>query len=133
MPPLSHEHVVIPAASAFSGIVDARSQFVVGIITPAAWTDADIAFEGYVADDSTGEAPVAADLVPVREQAGALVTIAGIPTAESAYITFVGSLATKVAALMYFRLRSADTADDESDAAQAEERDLILILQPRSY
>lgn len=100
---------------------------VVGIVSPAAWTTADIAIQ-LKPDDNLG-------YLKVMDQAGEIVKFKTIQTAEARVHLLGSTEAANVGGGIpyicgaYVKLHSIDTAD-ETDETQVAERTLYVILEP---
>lgn len=110
--------VSIAASAAVSGAVDSNGRRVAGIISPAAWTAADISFEVYD--------PVNDAWRKVVDSAGVLVKITGVATGASE-VMLLPEIADRLVANR-LRVVSTNTAS-EANIDQAAARTLYVILE----
>lgn len=111
------EQVIIANGANVSNVIDLRSETLLAIITPAAWTAADIAFVGSATTDGT--------FVPV-------VDWDGLPWACTAIAAQCITPRQEVGeALPFVKLHSVSTADNTANVNQGAERILTLITCPR--
>ena len=105
----------IPINTAISNLVGMSDYSGGLIIVPSTWTDASIGFKTCDTQDGT--------FVPLRSQAGSLVQITGIQTAEAdAY-----PLPDELFGALYFKLWSCTAAGVDTNQAAA--RALTVILK----
>jgi hypothetical protein len=109
----SYGSAAIANNAAISGAIDNRAASGGSVITPAAWTDANIGFKVCATVDGT--------FVPLRDQTGALVQITSVQTSEAdAY-----PLPDELFGCLFFKLWSCTAAGVDTNQGAA--RTLTIV------